>query len=266
MRMQAFIFNWPGKRQHAATLEAMFRPHCETIVINSDDNVRASHPNWQHVGNDAYFTAQWNAALDRFDADVFVHIQADIWPVKVGRVLAEAVNYLSNSAVGVYAPNVDFNAHYYRKQDLPKLGEGVFEVPATDCCFWAIKREILQDAPRIDPRINKLGWGIEYMVGAVTHAKGLKLARDYRFTAGHRKGSGYDLTQAFQEWQALRNGLNPELRSRMELIEEAREKLLVRRKPRNVLDRYFNAIRDRARRSGIIVQSRLAAAATRLTL
>lgn len=260
MKMQAFIFNWPGKKQHAAKLEAMFSPLCETIVINSDDNLRASHAHWQHVGNDAYFTTQWNAALDRFDGDVFVHIQADVWPVKVGPMLREAENYLNKFGVGVYAPNVDFNAHYYRKEDLPRLGEGVFEVPATDCCFWAIKAEIVRDAPRVDPRINKLGWGIEYMVGAVARAKGLKVARDYRFTAGHQKGSGYNLTQAFEEWQALRNSLDSELRMGMEWVEKERERLLVRRKPRNILDRYVNAIKDRARRGATILQNRAMAA------
>lgn len=256
MRMQAFIFNWPGKKQHAARLEAMFRPHCETIVINSDDDLRASHPHWQHVGNDAYFTTQWNAALDRFDGDVFVHIQADVWPVKVGAMLQEARNYLSNFGVGVYAPDVDFNAHYYRKKDLTKLGEGVFEVPATDCCFWAIKGEVVRATPRVDPRINKLGWGIEYMVGAVARARGLKVARDYRFTAGHQKGSGYNLTQAFEEWQALRNSLDEELRTGMETIEKEREKILVRRKNRNVLGHYVNAIQERVRRGAIILQNR----------
>ena len=70
MRVQAFIFNWPGKKQHAAILEKLFKPHCETTVINSDDSLKLRHPHWQHIGNDAYFTDQWNAALDRFDADV----------------------------------------------------------------------------------------------------------------------------------------------------------------------------------------------------
>jgi hypothetical protein len=39
----AFIFNWPGEKQHAAELEAMFRQHCEVIVINSDDSLRTRH-------------------------------------------------------------------------------------------------------------------------------------------------------------------------------------------------------------------------------
>ena len=174
MRVQGFVFNWPGKKQHAAILEKLFKQHCETTVINSDDSLRLRHPHWQHIGNDAYFTDQWNAALDRFDADVFVHIQADVWPEKVGLVVAEAVRYIRDFGVGVYAPNVDFNAHVYHRNTLAKLDKGVYEVPATDCCFWAIAGEVIRNTPRVDPRTNKLSWGIEYMVGAVTRRRGLR--------------------------------------------------------------------------------------------
>jgi hypothetical protein len=259
MRVQTFIFNWPGKKQHAAILEKLFRPHCETTVINSDDGLRLRHPHWQHIGNDAYFTDQWNAALDRFDADVFVHIQGDIWPEKVGLVLSEAQRYIRDFGVGVYAPNVDFNAHVYRRDTLAKLDNGVYEVPATDCCFWAISAEVIRHTPRVDPRTNKLGWGIEYMVGAVTRLRGLRLVRDYRFTAGHPKGSGYDLEKASREWAQLRNSLDPALRAEMESVEKEREKLIVKNAPRNTLDWVIKGVRNRASRQAVILQRRVMA-------
>jgi hypothetical protein len=256
MNIQAFIFNWPGKKQHAAKLEAMFRPHCETFVINSDDSLRAAYPHWQHVGNEAYFTDQWNAAIDRFNGDILMHIQADVWPVKVGQVLSECAKYIKNYGVGVYAPNVDFNAHYYRKDSLPILERGVFVVPATDCCFWGISRDVIRDTPRVDSSVNRLGWGIEYLVGAVARRKGLKIVRDYRFTAGHPKGSGYKLNQAFNEWRALRNSLEPSIRQGMESVERDRERLLIVDPPRNSLPGLLTAFRKRTRRSAIILHRR----------
>lgn len=259
MRIQAFIFNWPGKKQHAAILEKLFKPHCETTVINSDDSLRVRHPHWQHIGNDAYFTDQWNAALDRFDADVFVHIQADVWPEKVGLVLAEAVRYIRDFGVGVYAPNVDFNAHVYERATLAKLDKGVYEVPATDCCFWAISGEVLRNTPRVDPRTNKLGWGIEYMVGAATRLRGLRLVRDYRFTAGHPKFSGYGHERANREWAELKKSLHPELRAEMEAVEKERENLIVKNVPRGQLDRVVTAVRNRATRQAVILQRRVMA-------
>ena len=56
----------------------MFRQHCEVMVINTDDSLRARHPHWHHIAKEGYFTDQWNAALEQFDADVFLQIQADI--------------------------------------------------------------------------------------------------------------------------------------------------------------------------------------------
>ncbi|MDQ1409654.1 MAG: hypothetical protein QOJ41_1389 [Acidobacteriaceae bacterium] len=257
MRVQGFIFNWPGKKQHAAILERRFKPHCQTTVINSDDNLKLRHPHWQHIGNDAYFTDQWNAALDRFDADVFVHIQADIWPEKVGLVLAEAVRYIRDFGVGVYAPNVDFSAHVYDRDTLAKVDNGVYEVPATDCCFWAITGEVIRHTPRVHPRTNKLGWGIEYMVGAVTRQRGLRLVRDYRFMAGHPKFSGYGHEQALREWADLKNSLDPALRAEMESVEKERENLIVKNTSPNPLDRVVNGVRTRASRQAVILQRRV---------
>jgi hypothetical protein len=158
VRIQAFICNWPGKKQHAAELEAMFRQHCEVMVINTDDSLRARHPHWHHIGNEGYFTDQWNAALEQFDADVFLQIQADIWPTQLGRMLSECVRYISNFGVGVYAPNLNYTAHVFRRESLVRVNDAVYEVPNTDSSFWAMTSEVIRNTPAINPEINRLGW------------------------------------------------------------------------------------------------------------
>jgi hypothetical protein len=112
----------------------------------------------------------------------------------------------------------------------------------------------------VDPRTNKLGWGIEYMVGAVARQRGLRLVRDYRFTAGHPKFSGYGHEQANQEWVALKNSLDPELREEMETVETERESLIVSNVSRSPLDRVVNGVRNRASRQAVILQRRIMAA------
>ena len=260
MRMQAFIFNWPGKKQHAEKLERMFRPHCEVIVVNSDDSLRARHPHWQHIGNDGYFTDQWNAALQRFDSDVFVHVQGDIWPTEVGRLLSESVRFITNYGVGIYAPNVDFNPHVYRTRSLPKLQEGVYEVPATDCSFWAIPAEVIRNTPRVDPRVNRLGWGIEYLVGAVVRRGGRRIVRDYRFTAGHLKSRSYNSDQAAKEWEQLKKAVDPLLSREMESLEHERNALVSHATSwKHPVARLLTGVATRASRGAIILQRRLMA-------
>jgi hypothetical protein len=260
VRIQAFIFNWPGKKQHAAELEANFERLCEVCVINSDDSLRARYPNWHHIGSDGYFTAQWNAAVQRFDGDIFLHIQADIWPAKLRRMLGECVKQISDFGVGVYAPNLNFNPHVFRPESLVRVSEGVYEVPTTDCSFWAIAGDVIRNAPAIDPKVNKLGWGIDLLVAAVAKLKGLKVVRDYRFTAGHIKSRGYDSAEASKQWDALINSLDPLLVEEINALAKERHRLVVSNSSPNPAVRASVALRSRVARGMLLAQRRLEAA------
>jgi hypothetical protein len=258
MKIQAFIFNWPGKKQHAARLERMFRPHCEAIVINSDDSLRQRYPHWEHIGNDGYFTDQWNAALDRFDADVFVHIQGDIWPTNVGQQLSEGVRFIDNYGVGVYAPNTNYNPHVYRMQSLRKLQEGVYEVPTPDSSFWAMPSEVIRNTPRVDRRINRLGWGIDYLVCAAAKLSGRKIVRDYRFTAGHVKSTGYENGEARREWEQLKKTVDPLVSREMEALQRERNALVTHTSSwAHPVARLLTAVNARTSRGAIILQRRI---------
>jgi hypothetical protein len=83
------------------------------------------------------------------------------------------------------------------------------------------------------------------------------LVRDYRFTAGHPKFSGYGHEQANREWAELKNSLEPVLRAEMESVEKDRENLIVKNASRNPLDRVVNGVRNRASRQAIILQRRV---------
>jgi hypothetical protein len=79
--------------------------------------------------------------------DVFLHIQADVWPDKFEQMLSECIKCLTNLGVGIYAPNVNFNPHVFSRRFLPRLSYGIYEVPATDCSFWAISADVLRNTP-----------------------------------------------------------------------------------------------------------------------
>jgi hypothetical protein len=258
VRIQAFICNWPGKKQHAAELEAKFRQHCEVMVINTDDSLRARHPHWHHIGKEGYFTDQWNAALEQFDADVFLQIQADIWPTQLGRMLSECVRYISNFGVGVYAPNLNYTAHVFRRESLVRVNDAVYEVPNTDSSFWAMTSEVLRNTPAINPKINRLGWGTDYLVSVVARRKGRKVVRDYRFTAGHLKSRGYSSANAWRQFAGFMESLDPTLRDEINALVKERDRVVV-----DKLSGTFAAIRgldSRAARALLIFQSHLESA------
>lgn len=262
MKIQAFIFNWRGRKQHAVQLEAMFRPHCAVAVINSDDSLKIRYPHWHHIGNDAYFTDQWNAARARFDADVFLHIQADVWPDRFALMLSECIKCLTTPGVGVYAPNVNFNPHVFARRSLCRLSDGIYEVPATDCSFWAISSEVVRNTPAVDPQINRLGWGIEYLVGAVCRRRKLKIVRDYRFLAAHPRSRGYDNAQASREWNAFKTSVDPIFRDEMNALIKQRDALVVNNSSSNLISRAGKALHSRFVRGALVFQRRVEAALT----
>jgi hypothetical protein len=219
VKLQAFVFNWPGSKQHAAELELLLDPYCEVAIINSDDAMRDVHRDWYHIGEDAFFSAQWNKAVELFHGDILFHIQADAWPHNVDSMLDECVRYIRDRNVGVYGPNIDFTDLEFRRNALPRLDDNVYEVPATDETCWAISAEVLKAMPLADPAVSRLGWGMDFVASATARSMSRKVVRDYRFCVDHPKGRGYNEPQAREQWKRYKLGLEPDLRQTIEALE-----------------------------------------------
>jgi hypothetical protein len=191
MNMQAFIFNWRGQAANAARLEGVLGELMPTRVINSDAASEPERPHWVHVGEEAYFSAQWNRALALFDGDVMLHVQADAELPAPARLVERAAALLGRADVGVYEPYIDFSAIQYDVAQLLPRSEELFEVPFTDCTCWFVAGDILRALPPVDPAINKYGWGICAAVAAVGRSLGKHCIRDYSVTVKHPRGRGY---------------------------------------------------------------------------
>ena len=235
MKIQAFVFNWVGHEQNAATLEQQLGGLCDVTVVNSDSSVENRHPAWQHVGDEAYFAAQWNKALELFDADALFHIQADASAPCFAEILERCRFAIGQRGCGIYAPNVDFTHWTYDRARLRAIDAELFEVPHTDCTCWAIAREVLQRAPRVDPVANKFGWGIDSMMIATARLLRKKVARDDRFTLAHPQGTGYNQATAIRLAKAMLNSLPDDLREMQQLVRIEAERL----RTRSVWERYY---------------------------
>jgi hypothetical protein len=80
MKIQSFIFNWPGQTDKTKQKESEISKQCpeiNLIVINSDIDHQESH--WINLNSDAYFTEQFQKALSLFrdDSDILFHVQGD---------------------------------------------------------------------------------------------------------------------------------------------------------------------------------------------
>jgi len=230
MKIQAFIFNWVGHEQNAVTLEQQLCGLCDVTVINSDSSVENQHPAWHHLGDEAYFSAQWNKALELFEADVLFHIQADASFPCFAEILERCRFAVGEHDCGIYAPNVDYTFWTYDRSRLRAIDADLLEVPQTDCTCWAIARELLERAPRVDPLANKFGWGIDWMMMATARLLGRKVARDYRFTLAHPRGTGYNTDTANRSAQAMLDSFPDDLREMRQLVRIDAERLRTRSK------------------------------------
>ncbi len=212
MRIQAFIFSWTGHEARAAALEAALAPLVQRVsVINSEEGLEAVHPEWIHLGEQAYFSAQWNEALARFDGDLLLHIQADAWCDDFPGLVRRALDLFQRRPVGILEPKVDFTDFEYDARRLRPVEPGLAEVPLTDCTCWFIEASILRAFRPVDLSLNRFGWGICAVMAALCLQRGRLCLRDFSLRVHHPRRRGYSSWAATQERAAYFATLEPPL-------------------------------------------------------
>jgi hypothetical protein len=212
MDVDAFIFNWPGHEENAVALAERLGPRLRTTVINSDVAAAPRHRDWVHLGEEAYFSAQWNAARERLSGDVLFHVQADALCSDVDAVLGRALAVFARYGPGVYEPNPDYTAVHYARSLLPTLEPDLCVVPLTDCTCWFVAADLVRTLPPVDVSINRFGWGVCAAVAALGGRRRRPCLRDYRFTIEHPRGRGYPASEAVRQRIAYIRALPPSLR------------------------------------------------------
>ena len=246
MRIQAFVFNWNDHRANAAELERKIGRHAGVTVVNSQEGLEAAYPAWDHLDDTAYFSAQFNRAVELFNtnssganssganssgADLFFHIQADAGFDDFADLFARMERVFREHPVGVYEPNVDYTDLDYDRSKLRTLEPDLCVVPTTDCTCWCIDRATLAALPVVDLSLNRLGWGICGAVAALSRRAGKHCIRDYAFTVAHPKGRGYSNQQAKEELSRYVGSFDAEIRQDIASAYAARPTLMAPRRP-----------------------------------
>lgn len=217
--LHPFIFNWPGQVETCLRIESALRPAFPNLtVINSDE--RNERPQWINIGNDAYYTAQFLAALSLMAGEIIFFMQADAFHPKILAIVREAQRVMADRSVGIYAPNVDRTDYRYPKANLTHYRKTCWEVPNPDNTCWAVRKSILQSmvVPTADE--NKLGWGICAATCAYARSMNLRIVRDFRWTVKHKEGRNYSESSAISEMTAYFEKLPPDQRAALSKIRE----------------------------------------------
>jgi hypothetical protein len=218
MQFHAFVFSWGGYGGRARRLQNLLSAHMRTEVISSEP-ARSNHPpDWHAIGTDAFFAEQWNAAQARFDGDVLLHVQADAEPEDLPRLLRRADRMFRERPVGILEPQIDYTDLEYDLSRLHAVEPDVYAVPITDCTCWFLHREVVQACPRIDPAVNRFGWGLCGVAAALSRRQGRFCLRDLACKVQHPRRRGYSNREALSQRDAYLGSLSVELRGEVEAL------------------------------------------------
>lgn len=217
MKIQTFIFNWPGKTAYAKKIQHdLAQLGHAAIVINSDPEYQPF--NWINLGNSAYFGAQWSLAASLFQADVLFHVQADVEYNDWKRLFKDAVLYKNQFNWGVYSPDVVDNT-FWAKPLANLSAEHLQLVSNSDCTCWFIDKTLISQFKTlpVDWKKNFYGWGIDCVICALSYLNQQPVIRDSSHQIIHHPGRGYATEAAWYHMQAMLQQLPPNIKNTVDL-------------------------------------------------
>ena len=230
MNIQPFIFNWKGQYEKTlAKEEALKKIFEKVIVINSDDTHEEER--WVNIGDDCYYTDQFMKAIELFDGDVLFHIQADASYDKLEELVNDAKKYFEEYEWGIYAPNVDYTWYISENTDIKSIESNhnnIRMVADTDCTCWFIHKDVINEFlnRKIDMSDQKMGWGIDLCLSAISFILSRPVIRDYNHTIDHPHGTNYNKDVASNELNCLWSRLDDDIKEAISYIKGDREKLI----------------------------------------
>ena len=131
---------------------------------------------------------------------------------------------------GIYAPNVDYTWYTSENTDIQSLQSSypnIKMVADPDCTCWFIHKDIINAFKdrKIDMTDQKMGWGIDLALCALSFISGRPVIRDYGHTVNHPSGTNYNKEQASREMNILWNRLDKDMRIAISHIKGDREQL-----------------------------------------
>ena len=230
MNIQPFIFNWKGQYEKTLSKEQSLQKIFDrVIIINSDDTHEETR--WVNIGDDCYYTDQFMKALELFNGDVLFHIQSDASYNNLDQLVCDAQKYFEEYGWGIYAPNVDYTWYTAENTDIESLQsnhKNIRMVADTDCTCWFIHKDVINEFlnRKIDMSDQKMGWGIDLCLSAISFILGRPVIRDYNHIIDNTPGTNYNKENASNEMVILLERLDPDIKECISYIKGNREKLI----------------------------------------
>jgi len=199
MKLQCFIFNWPGHYESARKTESQLIRHgYSPIVINSDPENTPDH--WFNVGNDAWYTQQWQHAINLLaDAEILFQILADVTYDNWNQLIIDALDDYKKYNWGAYAP-----ACLENRGDRGNLHgwlgntANIFATSNPDCACWFVAKSVINEYNnlKIVSEENRIGWGIDIIISAISWSQRRVVLKNRNHLVNHKPGRNYSDKEA----------------------------------------------------------------------
>lgn len=208
----SIIFTWNNYDDYAYNLQQrIITITGQCAVISSHDTPARRRKDWYYIGEEAYYTEQWNFALNLFKEqksyNTLVQIQADSSCIDWKFLYSQIETSYKRFKWGIYSPYVDWSGHYPPVEFI-EHPDGYRSIKRTDCTVWAINELLLlQGVDKFDEKVNKYGWGIDYYYNQISLKSNREIILDYNITVNHPKGSNYNHEEAQIQAKLMTDGL-----------------------------------------------------------
>jgi hypothetical protein len=200
VRIHAFVISWKGMQHRASRIaDAVFE------FADEDDSVETGSGHWIQVPNEWFYGRKFEECLRQHTSGVMLQIQADASSSDWGAVVEKCrETYRDQPNVGVWAPNVDFNAWVTERVSIRRvISAETVAVANTDGVLWSMSEAVVRRLSELAYDVNNMGWGVEWAAIAYSMANNLLVLRDLSITILHPKGSGYGRQAAGAQMDAF---------------------------------------------------------------
>jgi hypothetical protein len=208
LRIHVFIISWKGMQARANTIASAVRDFADEVTViysNENDDVEEGDGHWVRVPNEWFYGRKFEECLRRHSGGVMFQIQADTSTEDWGKVVEQCREaYRAQRDLGVWAPNVDFNAWVTERVAIRQIGDAqAVAVANTDGVIWSLSEPVVRRLRELRYDMNNLGWGVEWAAIAYAMANNLLVLRDLSITIVHPQGSGYGRQAAGAQMEAF---------------------------------------------------------------
>lgn len=217
--MNIFIISWEGKYEKAKHISdnlSYLNDKLYVIYSNNSGMDETGSGNWIKVSNEFYFGMKFKIALDSNDDESMLIIHADAETDNWRDLVVSSENADNDTEIGVWAPDIDYTPWQTNIVTVSDNKEiGISFVTQTDGIILFLSSKVVKRLKLMSYDNNNLGWGIDWAAICFSYVNNLLVIRDNKLKVTHKKGAGYDSSEA--NYQMI-NFLNENLTSQEKLM------------------------------------------------